>query len=130
MALLSACASGPAERNDGPIKITLRKSDWPNQVPFSKMAGSIRLVPLETTPESLLKKVSIEPDDIFFSDTQLALGLTLENEFVASLDPSGLVTRADTILSGKRFRYPAEISRKIHNLKPDDNPVLVFFTFK
>jgi Arc/MetJ family transcription regulator len=73
--------------------------------------------------------VQIEPDDILYSNAQLALGLTLEDEFVASLDPADLVTRADTILTN-RFRYPKEILQKIPLLKPDDNPVLVFFTIK
>ena len=72
----------------------------------------------------------INEDDILFSRTYDAIGITYNSEFVSVLNPAYSMDAVKIILKNNEFNYPDGLKEKIKQMEIEDNPLLVFYTFK
>lgn len=68
-------------------------------------------------------------DDILFSEIESPYFVSQDNKWVCSVSPLILKENLDQIIQNKDFNYQDNIIEVINNLKEDDNPVLVIFSF-
>ncbi len=72
----------------------------------------------------------INEDDVLFSRTYSALCTTYQSELVSVLNPAYAIDKVDQILNNDEFDYPDGFKDKIKQMDIEDNPLLIFFTFR
>ncbi len=72
----------------------------------------------------------ISEDDILYSGTYHAMAITCQSEFVSFVHPTYLIEKRDQILNNEDYNYPDGFMNIIRAMEEEDNPVLVFYTFR
>lgn len=69
-------------------------------------------------------------DDIVFRNSHYATAITYNNEMVSAISPAYMGEATDKILSNQDFDYPEGFKDIIKEMEEEDNPLLLFFTFR
>ena len=113
---LGACSEQPKE-NSNVIQVDIENAQPMNLADFVE---SIQLVPLETTDESLIKRI----ERMVIQDGKVYIQNHILNVLVYASMPEEVEKHINTQL------VDAESLERIKDLKEDDNQVLVIYTLK